>query len=71
MNEPHEDLDGASFLRYETVPIVFAVFRVNGAEHRMGRSRVELRAVSMMNHGHACPETHRALSGWPDKETGQ
>jgi hypothetical protein len=56
-----------TFLRFETVPITFAVFKTPGGEHRMGRSKVELRAASMMQHGLPCEDTQRALAEWPVK----
>ena len=61
------DSDGVTFLRHETVAVTFAVFQLRGGgEHRMSKSRVELRANSMMQHGLPCDETQRALASWPD-----
>ena len=62
------DHDGVTFLRYETVPVTFAVFQIHGGEHRMSKSRVELRAQSMMQHGLPCADTQKALAEWPEKE---
>lgn len=62
------DADGIVFLRYETRPVTYAVFSTGAGEIRMNHGRVELRQLSMIQRGDACPETAKALSEWPGKK---
>jgi hypothetical protein len=60
------DSDGIEFLRYVTVPVTFAVMKTAAGELRLGKSRMELRMNSMIQHGQECPDTQRALADWPE-----
>ena len=59
------DADGLTFLRYEVRPVTYAVLSTGAGEMRMTRGRMELRQVSMIHRGDACPDTTKALSEWP------
>lgn len=65
------DEDGITFLRYETRPVTYAVFHTGAGEIRLSHGKTELRHLSMIQRGAACPETERALAEWPGKKESE
>lgn len=62
------DADGITFLRHETRPVTYAVFHTGAGEIRLSHGKVELRHLSMIQRGAACPETEKALAEWPSNK---
>jgi hypothetical protein len=68
LQQAMSDADGVTFLRYETRPVTYAVFRTGAGELRLSHGKTELRHLSMVGRGDACPETQKALAEWPNNK---